>query len=263
MKDSFKIKLKSEILEFKTLLHSVPMLISVIFIITVFAMNLLANKNINIGVDWLAIDCGMLISWFAFLAMDVLTKYFGAKASTQISLLASIINLAFCLIFFLISLIPGVWSESYVIGSENAINTALNNTIGGTWFVVIGSMCAFITSAIVYSLTNVGISKLIKRNKDSFRAYIVCSYISTAIGQFVDNLVFSLIVSLAFFDWSILQCVTCALTGMLIELAFSMLFSPLGYRIVKKWKENGVGEKYFTLINAKTSPPTEQNTHTN
>ena len=59
---------------------------------------------------------------------------------------------------------------------------------------------------------------------------------STFIGQFVDNLLFALIVSKVFFGWTLLQCFTCAVTGAVAELVFEIVFSPLGYRISKRIK---------------------------
>lgn len=244
-------KLKNEIFEFRLLLRSVPMLITALFIASVFAMNLLANKSISLPVDWLALDCGIVVSWFAFLAMDVITKHFGPKAATQISLTATCINLVFCLIFFIASVIPGVWGESFVDGSENVINAALDGTFGGTWYVLLGSTLAFCVSAVVNNFSNWGIGKLCKKNPDGIGAYILRSYVSTAIGQFVDNIIFALVVSHFFFGWSILQCVTCAMTGMLVELLCEALFSPIGYRITRKWKESGVGKEYLDYIESK------------
>lgn len=244
-------KLKNEIFEFRLLLRSVPMLITALFIASVLAMNLLANKSISLPVDWLALDCGIVVSWFAFLAMDVITKHFGPKAATQISLTATCINLVFCLIFFISSVIPGVWGESFVDGSENVINAALDGTFGGTWYVLLGSTLAFCVSAVVNNFSNWGIGKLCKKNPDGIGAYILRSYVSTAIGQFVDNTIFALVVSHFFFGWSILQCVTCAMTGMLVELLCEALFSPIGYRITRKWKESGVGKEYLDYIESK------------
>ena len=78
-------------------------------------------------------------------------------------------------------------------------------------------------------------------------AYIIRSYVSTAIGQFADNLIFALIVSKIFFGWSWLQCFTCALTGMLIELACEALFAHFGFFVCKKWKKKGIGNEYFEV----------------
>ena len=236
--------IKREWHEFRMLMKSAPTFIVVLFIMSVFAMNLLANKSINIPVDWLALDCGIVVSWFAFFTMDVLTKHFGPKAATEITVLAILINLFFCLLLFLGSLIPGMWGEA---GSEEALNGVLNRTFGGTWYVVLGSTAAFLASAIVNNFSNFGIGRLFKKNPDSLVAYILRTYVSTAVGQFVDNLIFALVVSHFFFGWTYLQCVTCALTGMLAELLCELIFLYPGYAITKRWKKNAVGEEYFKL----------------
>ena len=49
-----------------------------------------------------------------------------------------------------------------------------------------------------------------------------------------DNLIFALLVSKLFFGWTLLQCVTCALTGAVMELLFEVVFSPLGYRLSRQ-----------------------------
>ncbi len=241
-------RIKRDFFEFKTLMRSVPSVIMVIFVLSLFAMNLLANKSISIPVDWLALDCGIIVSWFAFLTMDIMTKHFGPKAATQISIFAIMTNLLFCLLFFLGSLIPGLWGESFVEVGGDAINKALDSTFGGTWYVLLGSTIAFLTSAVVNNFSNWGIGKLFKKKPDSAIAYFLRSYISTALGQFIDNIVFAFIVSLVFFGWTPLQCVTCALTGMVVELLCEVVFSPLGLAVCKKWKKDSVGKAYFDII---------------
>lgn len=247
-------RLKAELYEFKLLMKSIPTLLTVGFVMSVFAMNLLANKSISIPVSWLALDCGIIVSWFSFLAMDMITKHFGPKASTELSWLAVLFNLVFCLIFFIASKIPGVWGESFVDADASVVatvNGALDGTFGGTWYVLLGSTVAFCASAVINNLSNWGIGKLFKRKPDSAVAYLLRSYVSTGIGQFIDNLIFALIVSHFFFGWSILQCVTCAITGMLVELLCEVVFSVFGYKITKRWKEKGVGNEYLDYIKAK------------
>lgn len=240
-----KEKIKREFKELVILLRSVPSVVLTLFAIAVFAMNLLANKSIDFGVDWIALDCGVLLSWITFLTMDVLTKHFGPKASTQISVLVLLLNLFFCLIFFLASLIPGVWSQSFVEGSESVIIGALNKTFSGSWYVLLGSSVAFLVSSLVNNITNWLIGKLFEDKPDSSVAFITRSYVSTAVGQFFDNLVFAFIVSYNFFGWSVLQCVMCALTGMLVELLFEVVFSPIGIAVCRKWKKDEIGKEYF------------------
>ena len=239
-------RIKKYFYELGLLTRSVPPIVLALFILTVFSMNLLANKSINLPVDWLALDCGMLISWVCFLIMDIITKHFGPKAATELSVIATLLNLAACFVFYVVSLIDGEWSASFVTGSNSSavINNALDRTFGGTWYVIIGSAIAFILSAAVNNFSNYLIGKVFK-NSDKYSVYITRSYISTALGQFVDNLAFSFLVSHFFFGWSILQCITCSLTGMAVELLCEVLFSRLGYKISTNWKKNKVGAEYL------------------
>ena len=238
-----KQKILGALREYKTLLSSVPPLCFALFILSVFAMNLLANKSLDIPLDWLALDCGIIVSWLAFLCMDVLTKHFGAKAATQISITAIVVNLAVCLIMFVASEIPGTWGAFFDFGQ--AANDSLDQTIRGSWYVVLGSTAAFVISAFVNNFTNLWVGKAFSKNPDGFAAYACRTYVSTAIGQFVDNLVFALIVSHFFFGWTIVQCLTCAATGMIAELVVEAVFSGIGYKICLNWKERGVGKAYF------------------
>ena len=218
---------------------------TVLFVISVISMNLLANKSISLPVSWLAVDCGLVSSWFSFLIMDIVTRHFGPKAATELSVIAVFFNLVTCLIFFAGSIIPGTWGESYVPGSEEIINTALDNTFRGTWFVLLGSTTAFLVSALVNNFSNWAIGRILKDSNDRFLTYAVRSYLSTALAQFVDNMVFALIVSHTFFGWSLIQCITCALTGMLVETLCEVLFSGFGFRILCRMRDDNVGEEYL------------------
>lgn len=246
-----KAKIKHEIRELNILLRSIPSPIVTLFAISVITMNLLANKSIALPVDWLALDSGIIISWISFLSMDIITKYFGPKAATEVSVFVVMINLAVCLFFFLAGMMPGMWGEAYVDGSESLINGALNHTISGTWYVLFGSTIAFLTSAAVNNFLNYAIGKAITSNPDGFGTYAVRTYISTAVGQFCDNFVFALIVSHFFFGWTLLQCVTCSFTGMIVELLCEAVFSPVGFNVCQKWKRENVGMEYFELKKSK------------
>ena len=215
--------------EFFRLIDTLPPLVFSLMVLSVVAKNLLANKSIDTGLTWLALDCGILFSWLCFLAMDIMTHCYGPKAATAGSLAAMGINLLMCSGFFVASRIGGVWGESFVTGSEQIINTALDNTFGGTWFVLLGSSVAFAVSAVCNNFLNWAIGQ--KRTDNSFGTFALRSYVSTFIGQFVDNITFALLVSRTFFGWTMLQCVTCAITGAVLELVFEVFFSPMGYRI--------------------------------
>ena len=106
-----KHKMKRSISNYLLLMRNVPSLVMVLFCTSVILMNLLANKEIGLNLNWIALDCGFTLSWLSFLCMDMLTKRFGTKASIQISLTAMTINLFVCVILFLISKIPGNWGN--------------------------------------------------------------------------------------------------------------------------------------------------------
>lgn len=223
------------------LLRSIPATVMTLFVVSVICMNLLANKTL-LQLEWIALDGGILISWLSFMCMDIITKRFGPGASNRISVLAAAINLLTCLIFFVASSIP----------SNAGDYSAFNGIFGGTWFILLGSTVAFLSSAIINNLLNFAIGKTFCKNPDGKLAYAMRSYVSTFIGQFLDNFIFSLIVFVGFapvfwngFHWTVLQCAMCALTGAIAELVMEILFSPIGYKIVNKWKENSVGKEYL------------------
>ena len=241
MKTNFLTRLKREQTETTLLLRNIPSTVVSLFVVSVICMNLLANKTL-IQNDVIALDGGILISWLSFMCMDIITKYFGPKASNKVAILASAINLLTCLIFFIASAIPSNANDY----------TALNGILGGTWFILLGSTVAFLVSAVINNLLNWLIGKAFRNDPDGKLAYAAQTYISTFVGQFADNLIFSVIVFMLFapiywngFCWSFLQCTTCALTGAFAELIMEMIFSPIGYSIIKKWKKQNVGKQYL------------------
>ena len=226
------------------LLRSIPATVVSLFVVSVICMNLLANKTL-VQTDWIALDGGILISWLSFMCMDIITKYFGPKASNKIAILASTINVLTCLIFFIASIIP----------SQANDYTAFNEIFGGTWFILLGSTIAFLTSAMINNFLNWGIGKAFRKHPDGKLSYAASTYISTFVGQFLDNFIFSIIVFVFFapifwdgFCWTFLQCATCALTGAVAELIMEILFSSIGYRILMRWKEENVGEEYLIYM---------------
>lgn len=236
--------LKREREETVILLRCIPATVVSLFVVSVICMNLLANKTL-VQADWIALDGGILISWLSFMCMDIITKYFGPKASNKIALLASAINLLTCLIFYIASVIPSNANDY----------TALNGLLGGTWFILLGSTIAFLTSAVINNYLNWTIGKAFQRDPDSKLAFVTRTYISTFVSQFMDNFIFSVIVFVGFapvfwngFHWTVLQCTMCALTGAVAELIMEAVFSPLGYKTAQKWKKLHVGQEYLAYI---------------
>ena len=230
-----------QLIDTKILLRSIPAVVVSLFTISVVSMNILANKTIYQS-GYLAIDGGILVSWLSVMCMDIVTKHFGPRASTRLSIFAMMVNLLTCLIFYIVSIIP----------TPNMDYSAFNTIIGGTWFILLSSSIAFLSSAIINNFLNWSIGKLFSKNPDGKLAFVCRSYISTFVAQFADNLIFAIFTFMIFapifwdgFSWTFIQCVTCSLIGAALELVMEVLFSPIGYRICKRWKNENVGADYF------------------
>ena len=227
--------------DFKLLMRSIPSLTITLFVLSVVCANLMANKEL-INYKYVALDCGTVFSWIMFLCMDVICKRWSGKASLKVSVLALVINLGVCLSFALLALAPGMWGSFYDSGLEE-VNVALNATFGGSWYVVLGSSLAFLISSLVNAGLNSWIGATTKLS--GFKAFALRSYVSTAIAQLVDNLIFTTTVSKIFFGWTWTQVIVCALIQAVWELLCEVLFSGLGYKIVCSWEQEQVGQEYL------------------
>jgi len=234
-----KTTFKNTWADVKLLLRSMPSAVTALFTVSVVIMNILANKTIYQS-DLLAIDGGILVSWLSFLCMDIVTKAFGPRAATKLSVFAVAVNLFVCLIFFIVSVIP-----------TETDYTAFNTIIGGTWFILLSSTVAFLSSALINNFLNWSIGKLFRKSPDGKLAYVTRSYISTFIGQFFDNFIFAVLTFTVFapifwdgFSWTLLQCFTCSVLGAALELVMEVVFSPIGYFVLKNWEKDGVGKEY-------------------
>ena len=237
-------KTKNLLIEVDCLVNNVPSIWVAFFFISVVGMNLLANKSIDMKVDWLGLDSAFLFSWLSFLTMDVITKRFGPRASSIISVLALIGNLVFAFVLFIASVIPGTWSGT---NGDEAIDKIFDEQYGGTWFIIVGSSAAFLSSAIINNFLNWLIGQCFKGDPDSFCAFALRSYVSTAIGQFFDNFVFAIIVSYHFFDWSIIKVLSASFLKMIAELLFEVIFSPIGYIYLRYMEKKQIGKEYLDL----------------
>ena len=226
----------------KLLMRSIPSLTITLFVLSVVCANLMANKEL-VNYKYVAVDCGTVFSWIMFLCMDVICKRWGGRAAMKVSLLALVINLGVCGCFALLSLAPGKWGSFYDSGLLE-VNSALNATFGGSWYVVLGSSIAFLISSAVNALLNSAIGAATKLA--GFRAFALRSYVSTAVAQLVDNLIFTTLVSKIFFGWTWTQVLVCALIQAAWELLCEVLFSGIGYKVVCSWEQEQVGQDYLT-----------------
>ena len=234
--------------DYKLLLRNVPSLMIAVLILSVVLMNLLAGKELYRS-DYFCLNTGLALSWISFLCMDCICKRFGAGAAAGISVLAIVINMICAVLFGLLMMTPGKWAAFYSASDPEIgemINAGIDATFSGAWYIVLGSSVAMLASSIVNALLNQAVGR--RTDKGGYRGFASRSLISTFIAQFVDNFVFSAMVSHVFFGWTWTQVIICSFTSMLIEFAFEAIFSPLGYRISRKWEEEQVGQKYVDNI---------------
>ncbi len=246
--------------DWKMLLRSVPSIVVALFVVATIMMNFAANKII-FSSKLVAADGGLLLSWIPFICMDVTTRRYGPKAATKLTIFALLVNLVIVGIMALVSYLHiGIGNVSDVnAGYESwesywATYSSFEATFSCTWFVLLGSSLAFLVSGIVNNILNWSIGLLFKNKKDSKIAFFTCSYVSTFIGQFIDNLLFATIVFVIFapiywgYSLTFIQCVGSAVVGAVLELLMEVIFSPLGLRIYRKWERDNVGAQYLESI---------------
>lgn len=238
--------MKKLMIQLKDALRAIPGPVTAIFVLSVVSMNLLANKSI-FNLPWLASTAGIFVSWISFLCMDAVCKRFGAKTATMLNTFAMAISLIAAVLYMLIVKIPGIWAASYSAEDEfvaNAINNGLDSTFSSAWYIVIGSAVAMFLGGLVNSIVNKFIGNKVDKN-DKYSGFAIRSFLSTAAGQFVDNLAFALFVSYVFFGWTFKQVIVCSFMMMLLELLFEIVFSPIGYKLSMNWKKDQVGAEYL------------------
>jgi len=225
------------------MLRSIPSAVTVLFILAVISMNFLARITL-VSLPWLALNAGILISWLSFLLMDIVAKHYGARAANLLSLVAITANLLCSLVCVIVSRIGNYPS--------------LDMVVGGQWSILLASTIAYVISALTNNYTNVAIGRRFYGNPDGVAAYAARSFVSTFLSQIVDNFLFVFLAFVVFPNlpgalpvrWSIRQCVGASVVCAVLELVTEVLFSPIGYAVLKDWKAKGVGRDFLERYGA-------------
>ena len=232
-------------------LRSVPAMALALITVATVLMNILANKSIieiprlGDGDYWLVQDAGIILSWVGFLVGDLMVKNFGSKHAIRVNLTCLSISLFISGLLVAAGSIPGTWSASYDYAGQ--VNEALNATMGNVWYVILGSALASAVGLIVNGVTQgLLLKKIESKHGDKYWGFLLASAGSTMIGQFIDNFVFASVVSVPFFGWTWFSVFACSFFGMIIELIFELVFSPLTYKISKNWQKNHIGDYWMT-----------------
>ena len=236
--------------DWKMLLRSMPAVVVALFVVCTVTMNLAANKIVWSGLKieqtyFVSITGGVFLSWAVFLIMDMVTKTFGGKAAIKLTLFGAATSTVAIIFLGVIASIP---SNFPFPGASASFDTVFGFTGNGVqpWQILISSTIAYILSGVINAAVNVLIGRLFEINPDGKAAFVARSYISTMLGQFVDNFIFT---GLAFgifaHYYGVLTITGMALLGALIELFCEIIFSPIAYRKCKKWQKEGIGREYF------------------
>lgn len=277
----FKSWLKKDWNETKVLFRNLPAIPFAILCICLVVMNFLANKGWVKGEwtwlsSWFSADAGMIVSWIAFLAGDMIVKIYGAKAAIKVNFMAIVIQLLAITLFTIGAALPWAyptWTTGcgahgfdadgiaiFEAGCEqcaaaSSFNANFDAIFMAQFWPCFGGTMAFALATVVDSI----LSKfLLTRFKDrtSFKAYAVASYASTALGQFLDNMFFALFFSI----WQGWFCATTGVgdvllhlfgfsaIGMVVELIGQAILSPVGFWLTKSWRARGTGDEYIALV---------------
>jgi len=233
-------KLKKVIADYKLLLENVPALMTMTFVISTILMNIGAGKIIfNVGN--VAMTGGFLISFMPFLAMDTVTRRMGARASIMLNVLSAGFNAISVIFLAIVAAIP-----------TEADYSEFNYVCGGVWFIALSSTIAFVVSGVANSLLNAAIGKLFKGTEVKAVEFYSRSFISTFVGQAIDNFLFIFLTYTIFAPifWGlapmpVLTCLGTAVVGGAIELLLEVVFGPIGLRIVRRWTKENIGHEYI------------------
>ena len=259
-KRSLRQWLKDEAHETRVLFKGLPSIPFAAVCISFILMNLLATVALY-NEWWIAGDVGIIVSWIAFLFGDMFVKRYGAKGAIKIQIAALAVALVTFGILAAGSAIETALYGSYIATGEyypmlSLFSWEFNIDTGMVTLWTLGSSAL---AFIVANIFNAVVSRFILvrfKQRTSFKAYATAAYISTFIGQFVDNMIFAstfTFIASRIGLWgmspvTVLGIVMCSFTGALLELIFEVVFSPIGFKVAERWRKEGVGAEYIALV---------------
>ena len=157
------------------------LIIGALYFVGTMLQNILAVKTV--GTETVSItDCGILVSWFVFACMDIITELFGKGRAIVYFTIASVMNVITTCLFLVSMALPG---------TDATMSEAFSTLFQTNWRIVISSVSAFwignyVNAAIMYLM------RARAKDKTNTFGYIARCIISSVLGQFVDNLLFYL-----------------------------------------------------------------------
>lgn len=178
--------------------------------------NILALKSIDIWI--FTMTTGVLVSPLVFIAQDVESEIYGYKRAKKMILLAYAMNFIFTALVTLAIFIP----PSIVYTNQVAFATIFSTTAR----ITLASFAAYCTG----SLVNARIMTLNKHQHGLFYRAIF----STAVGQFLDNAIFS--IGAFLFVLPVNAIVMMIIGATIWEIVYEIAFFPITKKVISLFK---------------------------
>ena len=182
----------------------------------IIIQNILATKNIDILM--FTVTTGILVSPLVFIIQDVQTEIFGYKKAKKMIILGYAMNFIAIILYMLSICIPS--TEKYTN------QTAFATILGTTPRIAIASFIAYITGSLMNSKIMAGLKK--KYNNNLFFRAIS----STIVGQFIDNMLFSVIAFIGILPMQTI--ISMIVGGTIFEIIYEIIFYPKTRALIKK-----------------------------
>lgn len=188
-----------------------------IYCAALLIQNILALKSIDIFM--FTMTTGILVSPVVFIMQDVETEIFGYKNAKQMILLAYLMNFVFIvLVTIAIKINP-----SFAYSNQKQFETIFSTT----WRITLASFIAY----CIGSLSNAKIMSIKKESRGLFLRAIL----STVVGQFLDNALFSFIAFLGILPLNAIYSMVIGAT--IFETVYEIIFYPITRKIILKLKD--------------------------
>lgn len=188
-----------------------------IYCAALLIQNILALKSIDIFM--FTMTTGILVSPIVFIMQDVETEIFGYKNAKQMILLAYLMNFVFIvLVTIAIKINP-----SFAYSNQKQFETIFSTT----WRITLASFIAY----CIGSLSNAKIMSIKKESRGLFLRAIL----STVVGQFLDNALFSFIAFLGILPLNAIYSMVIGAT--IFETVYEIVFYPITRKIILKLKD--------------------------
>ena len=194
-------------------------IIAAVFVALLLLSNISAVKLIEFGP--LITDGGLFLFPLVYIVGDVLTEVYGFKAAKRVIYTGFAIGVLAAFTYYLVQIAPPAASW------EN--QAAFESILGFVPQIVIASVLAFLAGQLLNSWVLVKVKA--KTNEKKLWLRLISS---TAVGQFADTVVFTMIASLGRLSFD--EFLNYLVVGYLYKTLIEVLLLPITYRVIARVK---------------------------